>query len=248
MVVPEKGYIRIEAIRDLQRSISLSPLEGAYRVCVIRQFDAATPSAANCLLKTLEEPPPRVVLVLTANRIEALLSTIVSRCQVLTLRTMPTEEIVSALQARGVEDERAQLLGHLARGRVGWAFAASENELVLERRTEVLGELVSLDRAMYHQRFAWAERLSRDPEQLGHVLGVLASWWHDVLLLAAGSSVQIANIDQRTLLAEWATRYDVPTVQRVLQAVRDALWRIEHNANRRLALEVLMLELPVGSR
>jgi DNA polymerase-3 subunit delta' len=248
LVAPEKGSIRIESIRTLQRSISLSPVEGAYRVCIVRKFDMATLSAANCLLKTLEEPPPRVILVLTADRGEALLSTIISRCQVLSLRTVPTAEIVSTLRDRGVEDERARLLGHLARGRAGWAIDASRDDIVLQRRAEVLGELVSLDRAMFRQRFAWAERLSRDPDQLGHTLDVFSSWWHDVLVLAAGSSVQIANIDQRNLLGEWAARYDVPTVQRVLRSVRDALWRLEHNANRRLVLEVLMLELPVGSR
>ena len=63
LVAPVKDRIKIEEIRDLQRTVALSPVEGVYRVCVISRFDVATPSAANCLLKTLEEPPERVILV-----------------------------------------------------------------------------------------------------------------------------------------------------------------------------------------
>ncbi len=244
LVAPEKDRIKIEAIRDLQRTISLTPVEGAYRVCIIRQIDQATPSAANSLLKTLEEPPPRVILVLTANRGESLLSTIVSRCQVLPLRLVPAEQIVAALQARGVDGERARLLGRLAQGRVGWALQASMDERMLSRRDQVLEKLQGLEKGTYQHRFAWAEQLSRDPERVPYVLDVLASWWRDVLVLASGSDIQITNVDCRSLLGEWAAQYDVATAWRVLTSIRDTAWRLERNANRRLALEVLMLDLP----
>ena len=78
--------IKIEQIRVLQREAVLSPYEGGYRVFVLRRIDRASVEAANSLLKTLEEPPPHVVLVLTALDPEALPATIVSRCQRLDLR------------------------------------------------------------------------------------------------------------------------------------------------------------------
>jgi DNA polymerase-3 subunit delta' len=204
----------------------------------------ATPSAANSLLKTLEEPPSRVILILTANRGESLLSTLVSRCQVLSLRLVPAEQIVATLRARGEDGDRAQLLGRLAQGRVGWALQASRDERMLSRRDQVLEKLQSLEKGAYQVRFAWAEQLSRDPERVPHVLDVLASWWRDVLVLASGSDIQITNVDCRSQLGQWAAHYDVATSQRVLHSIRDTAWRLERNANRRLALEVLMLDLP----
>ena len=107
-------------------------------------------------------------------------------------------------------------------------------------RVQVLG----LEDASSQARFAWADQLSRNVDQVPHVLHVLSSWWHDVLVLASGSGVQVANLDRRSLLLEWAARYGVDTAQRVLGEIRDTRWRLEHNANRRLALEVLMLDLP----
>jgi DNA polymerase-3 subunit delta' len=244
LVSPEKDRIRIEEIRNLQRAVSLSPVEGTYRVSVISHFDLATPSAANCLLKTLEEPPERVILVLTADRLESLLATIVSRCQVLALRPVPTRQIVSALVARGVEDANARLLAHLARGRAGWAIEAAQDVRVLEQREQLLGELQDLAGGGSVHRFAWAERLSKDPDRIGYVLDILSDWWRDVLVLASGSDVEVINVDQKAELGEWANRYGVAAAQRMLRSVQETAWRLEHNVNRRLALEVLALEMP----
>jgi DNA polymerase-3 subunit delta' len=244
---PENGRIKIETIREMQRSVSLSPVEGRYRICILPHADRATLSASNALLKTLEEPPPKVILLLAADRAEALLPTIVSRCQVLPLRTLPTRQIVSTLRAQGMEDEKARLLGHLARGRVGWAIDASQDRRVLAERDQVLEELTRVVEGSYTARFAWAEKWSKRSERVPVVLDVLAAWWRDVLLLASGSATEITNVDHESRLDEWAARYDVATAQRALRGVHDTAQRLERNANLRLALEVLMLDMPGGS-
>jgi len=77
------GTIKIDQIRALQRQAALSCTEGRWKVFILRQMERATTEAANCLLKTLEEPPAHVILVLTASEADALPPTIVSRCQVL---------------------------------------------------------------------------------------------------------------------------------------------------------------------
>lgn len=244
LVAPDQDRVKIEDIRDLQRAVSLSPVEGAYRVCIISRFDVATPAAANSLLKTLEEPPGKVILLLTADRIESLLPTIISRCQVLSLRQVSTEQIGSALRTRGVDASQARLLGHLARGRVGWAIEASQNQEVLARRDQLLDELRGLVQGGYAHRFAWAERLSREPDRIEDVLDVLSGWWRDVLVVASGSGIQITNIDREAELSEWAVRYGLAAAQQMLKGIRDTVWKLDRNANQRLALEVLALELP----
>ncbi len=246
MISPEEGRIKIEAIRELQRTVALSAVESGHRVCIVSHVDLATPAAANCLLKTLEEPPPKVVLVLTADRVDMLLPTVVSRCQVLNLRLLSTERTISALQQRGIDSERARLIGHLARGRIGWALDMGQDERVLAQRNQVLDQIGELSTGTYVRRFSWAEQLSKKPDQVPVVLEILASWWRDVLVLASGSGVQITNVDRRAQLREWARRYDVTTAQQVLRSIRETGWRLEHNANLRLALEVLALDMPAG--
>jgi DNA polymerase-3 subunit delta' len=247
LIAPDGSSIKIEAIREVQHAISLSAVEGRYRVVILDDFDRATTSASNALLKTLEEPPGGVVLLLVATRPESLLPTIVSRCQVLSLRLVPVERVVSALQVRGVEAGRAHLLGRLSQGRIGWALGAVEDEQALAERTTALDAVRSLARASYTERFSWAQSLSKKPERVPAVLEVMASWWRDVLLIASGSVAPIANVDHEDELQEWAIRHDTGAASAALQAIQDTAWRLEHNANLRLSLEVLALDLP-GSR
>ena len=247
IIEPERGRIKIGAIRTLQSAAALSPIEGRYRIYVISQIDTATLSAANCLLKTLEEPPERVVLILTANRIAALLPTIVSRCQVLNLRPLPASQVISALQPL-VDQEQANLLGHLAQGRIGWAYSAASEPRLLEQRNHLVEQLLELDTMTYTERFAFAERQSKKPEQIPELLYTMRSWWRDILLLAAQSKAPVANIDRQAELEQIAAQTGVDTALAMLRSIDQTAWRLEHNANSRLALEVLLLDMPSKQR
>jgi len=240
--------IKIDAIREMQHLVALSPVEGPYRIFLIPRFGRATTSAANALLKTLEEPPSTVILILTATSVDALLPTIVSRCQVVPLRLLPTAQIRAALEERGTAPDKARLLSHLAQGRVGWALAAAEDESKLERRNEIMDSMVALAQGSYTARFSWAERLSRKPDRVDGVLETMASWWRDILLLSAQSTIPITNLDRHNELSEWASHYPVDAAKRALQAIQETRHKLEHNANLRLALEVLALDLPNTSQ
>ena len=241
----ENGTLKIDQMRILRHEANLSPLEGQWKVYIIRQMEQATAEAANCLLKTLEEPPPHVILILTANQAEALLPTIVSRCQVLNLRPLATEAVQASLQEHwGADAERAQLLGRLSGGRLGWAVAASQNDAILNRREQYFDEMMKLIGQGRVERLEYALQLSRNPEAAPELLQLWLSWWRDLLLTASGSSAGIINIDREGTLRAQAQRYSLGQVRRFVEALRAAAWQLEHNANTRLTLEVLMLSLP----
>jgi DNA polymerase-3 subunit delta' len=80
------GTLKVDQVRELQRSLNLAPYQARYRVALLLRFEEAHPSAANALLKTLEEPASQVILILTASSPDALLPTVVSRCEVFRLR------------------------------------------------------------------------------------------------------------------------------------------------------------------
>jgi DNA polymerase-3 subunit delta' len=241
----EGGTIKIDQMRRLRREAALSPLEGRWKVYIIRQMEQATTEAANCLLKTLEEPPSHVILMLTASEAEALLPTIVSRCQVLNLRPLPIKTVQSALQERwGVEPEQARLLARLSGGRLGWAVAASQNAAILAQRERHLDEMMELLDQGRAERMEYARQLSKNPEATRELLHLWLTWWRDLLLTASGSSVGIVNIDREDSLRAQAQRYRLGQVWDFVEALQAAAWRLEHNANPRLTLEVLMLSLP----
>ena len=241
----ENGTLKIDQMRILRHEATLSPLEGQWKVYIIRQMEQATAEAANCLLKTLEEPPPHVILVLTSSQAEALLPTIVSRCQALNLRPLATETVQASLQKRWeVDAERAELLARLSGGRLGWAVAASQNDAILARRAKRLDEMIALMAQGRVECLEYAQQLSRNPEAVPELLHLWLGWWRDLLLAASGSSVGIINIDREDTLRDQAQRYNLGQVRDFVEALRAAVWRLERNANTRLTLEVLMLSLP----
>jgi DNA polymerase-3 subunit delta' len=245
-IEPQGGSLKIAQVRGLTRQLVLSPVEGPWQIAVLDRFELATPGAANALLKTLEEPPRNVILVLLAQQAEALLPTITSRCQLLALRPIPQSIIEHALVERcKVEAKRAQLLSHICGGRLGWAITASTSQELLDRREQRLSDLVRLLSGNRVTRFVYAESLARQaPETIQETLEFWSGWWRDVLLLTGHSPVPLTNIDRRVDLEQIAASYDINTAKTVLTALRATMDQLSHNANTRLALENLFLNLP----
>jgi DNA polymerase-3 subunit delta' len=246
-----KPSIKVDQIRDLQRQLQLSTLEGRYRVAILKQFDAANASAANAFLKTLEEPPPSVVLLLTAADADSLLPTISSRCRTINLRTMDRESIEQNLMADwGVHPQEAMLLASLADGRPGWAIEASQEEQILKSRQQDLSHLHEALAGKRVRRFALADKLSRKPELLPALLRTWLSWWRDLALLAYGQgpatpSVPISNIDQAPRLEELAETWPLESIVANLAATGQAIQYLAQNANTRLVMENLLLGYPM---
>ena len=136
----EGGFLKVDQIRELQRGLSLHPYEAKKRIALLLRFEEARrDEAANILLKTLEEPPALVTLLLTAESPERLLPTIVSRCEVLRLRPAPLPAVAGALESQwGLEPERARLLAHISAGRPGYALRLSQDAALLEQRSTQL--------------------------------------------------------------------------------------------------------------
>jgi DNA polymerase-3 subunit delta' len=245
LIVAEKNTIQIDQVRALQTDAALSPLEGRYRVFIIREIERATLPAANALLKLLEEPPPQVILLLTATRRDQVLPTILSRCQLMSLRPLPLEQTRSALETRwGVEPERAALLARLSAGRLGWAIAAHTNPDLWQARASQLDRLLALTAEGYVERLRYAEKLSRQEDGPELALGLWAAWWRDVLLIQRGAADAVINLDRRAQLAQQAALYPPEQVERALTDLLRTLRRLRANVNVRLALDVLMLRLP----
>jgi len=245
VIEPADETLKIEQIRTVQRELALSPYEGRYRVVIFRQMETATAEAANCLLKTLEEPPSRVVLVLTATEPELLLPTLVSRCQHIGLRPLSTARVAQALETRwGVEVSQAELLARLSGGRLGWAVVAAQDPGVLTRRREQLDCLQALISAGRVDRLAQAEQLSRKEHLIQATLQLWLGWWRDVLLVKAGTDKALINLDQAAQLRRAANRYSLSQIVETIQLIRSISEKLDQNVNKRLALEVLMLRLP----
>jgi DNA polymerase-3 subunit delta' len=247
-VNPGESSIRIEQVRNLIHTLTLSPVEGRYRLAVLDDMQFATEESQNAILKTLEEPNPSSVIVLIAPSTDGVLPTIMSRCQVLNLRPVAPHELAEGLTRRGVPQERAEFLARLSRGRPGWAIRALEDAELLERRTQRLADLEMLLTANRTRRFQYAKTLAEVEDDARE--STLEEWllyWRDVVRATSddAGTANLHNIDHLEAIRHLAGQVSARQALNMVRALTNSIQYLHQNARPQLVLDALMLQMPI---
>lgn len=243
-VSPDGASIKIEQIRALQKELAFCPLEADRKVCLIDGAEKLGPAAGNALLKTLEEPASRALLILLSPLPESVLGTIRSRCQRLPFARIPREEIETVLRDRlDLDASDGHVLAALADGSFDRALGR-DRELHLEQRRELLKRLTALSAGSIIPGFELARALADDKERLPEILEIFRSFYRDLLLYRHGAPEQeLVNVDLLEKIRRVAGRETVSSLLRKLDALAACQQQLARNVNRQLAVEVLLLRL-----
>ncbi|MDY6912809.1 MAG: DNA polymerase III subunit delta', partial [Chloroflexota bacterium] len=246
---PLRKSIGIEQIRVMQRSVNLKPYEGGCRIIIIDGIEHMSEEAANSLLKTLEEPPPDIVFILLAVEEDSLLPTILSRCHKLELGLLPAPKIQEALIKQwGTSPEQAGLLARLCGGCIGWAISAIDDTSILEERLQNLTSFIALGESDITERFEFAAQLatqfSKNRVLVRERLEAWITWWRDLLLAKIDRTEFVVNIDREDEIRCQAALFSMSAMNEMIKSIRETIQQLAQNANPRLALEVLMLNIP----
>jgi DNA polymerase-3 subunit delta' len=246
-VAEDSQSIKVDQIRELQRTLSLTPIEAKFRIALLLNFQNATESAQNALLKTLEEAPSRVILLMTVDSVDHLLPTIISRCEILRMRTMPIEELQTHLVDHlPVSEEEAKVFSSASGGRIGEAISLIAEPEKAQQRQKWIGTLLEMIEADRVDRMKYAEknfRYSRD--LLQQALQVWLTFWRDVLLFALeGDTAQLINVDFIPQVKELNTWLTDTEIRQQISALNEYQVKLEANANVQLLGEIILLGLP----
>ena len=247
--ISNRTEIGINSVREVQRQANLKPYEGDRRVFIFDRAEYMSEEASNALLKTLEEPPPQVLLILLTAQEDALLPTILSRCRRLELGPLPVVQIaLDLVETQNIDHQEAELLAHLSMGRLGWALSAAKDPSIMEDRNEKLEQIVHISATSLEEKFQYASDLAslfyRRRDEAKEVLYLWLRWWRDLLLIKEGTSEFLYNSDWIKVLEDRASIVSTTQIASFIRALQSAIDALEQNANARLALEVLMLSVP----
>lgn len=244
-IADDASNIKVEQIRELERVLSLLPYAARYRIALLLGFEKATPGAQNALLKTLEEAPEKVILLLTADSPDNLLPTIVSRCEVLRLRPMGMDLLAERLMTEHhIPADQAGISAHVAGGRPGMALTlAGSGEPWVERKNW-LGYLHTALSGGIVERFSLADRITRDKNKLRGGMRIWLTYWRDLMLACSGAHAPLTNLDYTETLQQVAQQIDFSTARRCAAALEESLEGIDQNLNPRLLVEVTLLDWP----
>ena len=239
---PSGNMIRIAVIRDLIQQLTIKPFEQGKRVVIIAGSDTMNMEASNALLKVLEEPPENTLLILTARQTADLLPTIVSRCQQIRFSPLPRDVLIGLLTADdALTMEEARAAAALAEGSYTHALKMVQTGWI-PRRDWLANELSRLDGRSTTAKLALAEKLADGKKLLPDTLAWLMTWYRDLIVFPFQPE-QIVNSDLcHQVRAEAAKTSPQALIDR-MKAVQRARQHLAANANPRLTMEDLVLQL-----
>ena len=245
----DTGKIKIDEVREVIADCEYRPFEGKRRVVLIRDADALLEAAQNALLKSLEEPPPGTIFVLTSAAPDALLRTVRSRTIRLLFGRLTIAEVERVLvRDHGREPAEARWLAGLADGSPGVALAIGSDELTATRAAaeQLLRAAAAPDLAarLAVARAVIGTKPERTRHELAAVLRLAASLVRDVSVLHAGSDRRLlANGDLGDVLDRLARLLPAPSARKAFATIDEALEALERNAGPKLVAEWIAAEI-----
>jgi DNA polymerase-3 subunit delta' len=249
-IQPQKGTIKISQIRDLCHMLAMKPYEAKQRVVIITEAHAMNPEAGNALLKLLEEPPGRTLLILTAPHSRNILPTIISRCQHVRFKPISQQTLSSFLiDEYGFRSEEAKILSALANGSMTKARSLVETGWISQRDwiLSVLGYQKKDDTGVGNVdlSLAFSERIARQKDNIPDVLDIFMAWFRDLMIYPLAPE-KIINKDLMDHIHSISRHTNTSSVLSKFETVLKAREMIDGNANPRLTLDVMMTRLMVS--
>ncbi len=248
----EKASIKIDVVRDVLSRTAYRPFEGRRRVVLVREADTLEPQSQNALLKSLEEPPPATVFIMTTAVPGALLPTVRSRSMTLRFGRLTAGE-VSAVLVRDHEhtEADARAVAALADGSVGQALSLGSTDVAVLRETALLLLTQTASRADVQGRLQVAgavvsgpAKKDRSREDLAVLLRLTASMLRDIEAINSGADPRVlANPIVATDLQAIARDFAGDRARDAFVAVDRALLALDRNAGPKVVAEWLSMQI-----
>jgi len=231
-----RAIIPVAQIFDLKTKLSLSAVGKDYKAAIIDGASAMTADAQGALLKLLEEPKGKTIIILLTEHLEQLLPTIVSRCQAIRFGLLPNRDIEEYFNKKKVPVKRVQGLSWLCFGRPGLAIDYFNSPKKEEFQRTKIQEISQLVKAPLNLRFQYAEKLSKKRWETNKVLDIWLNYFRELLLDKFGNKRVPADFQEKN--------YSIQHLKKIINLIEKIKFVLSRtNANPRLALEVLLLKI-----
>jgi DNA polymerase-3 subunit delta' len=243
LIEPEGQTLKIEQVRQMQKSLAYRPYEGRRRIVILTAADRMAHDIPNTLLKTLEEPPLHTVIILLANNSRFILPTILSRCQSIRFNPIPSHLVTGWLvREKGLEENEACLLASLSEGSPGKALEIKE-EIAGIPRKELLQGWVGTTSLSIEEKEGWVESLPSERENLRLILEMAKTLLRDLIVTKTSMEEEpkLIHSDLVEEMGEIVGKWDLSSLLKRVEILHQTSRAIRGNANTKLSLEAMML-------
>ncbi len=239
-----------EAANALLKMLEEPPEDVIFVLLASEVRENTVDESAGYITYAPEHEQDRIAALLEAvPEVGGILPTILSRCQTLELRPLPTGLVQSELEQRfGLSSEAAVEIARLSRGRLGWALRSAADASMLAQRSERLEEIEAVLSGGLDDKFAYSERqaaaFGRSRNAVYEEMQLWLDWWRDVLIIREGDENLAVNLSRVNTLKAAASACTSAQVVAAIRAVQETVAMLESNVNPRLCIEGMMLRMP----
>ena len=244
LIEPEKDKIKRDEIKNIIDNINIAPLESPRRIFIIDNSDKIGVEGQNALLKTLEEPPSYINIILITSNINKLIPTILSRCERIKFYPVETKKIGEFLVSKYDKTiEEASFISHFTKGSVGRAITLSETPEFFEMREEVLNIIDSIIKGDKFKAFSSMDFFLNNKEDYEEILDIIIYWFRDLILYKElGNTELLVNKDKTSLLSSQSFLKE-GQINDIINRIMDTKKDIRGNVNYQLAMETMLLSM-----
>lgn len=238
--------IGVEDIRvQINADVAIKPYSGPKKVYIVNDAEKMTAQAQNALLKTLEEPPEYVVILLLTSNAGSLLSTIVSRCVLLNMKPARDEQIRDYLmKTMEIPDYKANICVAFARGNLGKARLLAKSEEFDKVKEEAVTLLKYIDDMEIHEITAAIKKINEYKFEVEDYLDILSIWYRDMLLFKATHDVNYLIFKEEIqYIKKRADKSTYEGIEKIIDTLQKTRQRLSANVNFDLAMELLLLTI-----
>ena len=240
------GTISVEDIRSqVNNDVAIKPYSSKHKVYIINEAEKMTVQAQNAILKTLEEPPAYVVILLLVSNLQTLLPTILSRCVTLNMKPVSDALVRKYLMEElKVPDYRADVCVAFARGNIGKAKALASSEEFDNVKNEALALLKYVHDMELQEIILAVKKINEYKLEISDYLDIISIWYRDVLLFKATADVNnLVFREEIQAIRKVVARSSYEGIETVIRALDKAKKRLDANVNFELTMELLFLDI-----
>lgn len=241
-----KKSISVDQVRSIIEEVNKKPYEGDKKVIIIHDADCVTIQGQNALLKTIEEPPHGVFIILLCETMGKLLDTIKSRCQLHKMKKLSREEMMDFIRRKygSLDDKEIKSTLAFSTGVPGKAEDFMENKILKLIRNEVMDILINIKKVDYNNIVKYAEKLTEYKDLWQEVLECFTVYVRDsIIYKETGKDELIINNDKLEDIKELAMQFSMNRLNKIFDMLNFARSNIESNVSIELTYSTMLFKI-----
>jgi DNA polymerase-3 subunit delta' len=244
-IEPDGISIKVETLRNVViNNAYVKPYNSYKKIFIIKEAEKMTEQAQNSILKTLEEPPEYGLFILTSSKMEGLLPTIVSRCEIIRF-TRESDEVIEdyLINEKKIDRSKAKKIASIANGNYGKANLLIDEgySRIRSELGDILYNVINQDKALRLESFKFFDE---NREMIDDIIDIMFSYLRDLMILKLlGSEEYIINKDMVDKLKDFSDNLTGFELNNIINEIEELAFNLKSNVNYQLAIEKFLLNI-----